>query len=276
MPFMLLCTPFSVLDSAFRLMIDLLRNSMIEVTSTACSRKKMHKGKVRKYYSVPTRKVTISSVQNSCMVTNWWFPAELVTAVHLFRHRRKDLAKDHFDIDDIDSPRNGLLLFKPIEVAYDNYQLTIIKQGADYILKIIDPGIKKTPLIDLLTDSQLENWIGSCKLESDQSNFACLSRIYAENHDRRPGGSALKRRKTADFSKKFDFRTTFAALEGKKLVFANLNRPFNRVLNLHARMAVIFAKQDGIIEENEIVFDDFWSDDVDLMSKFNTLKFFES
>lgn len=49
-------------------------------------------------------------------------------------------------------------------------------------------------------------------------------------------------------------------------------RPFNRVLNLQARMAVYFAEKDKKINAGDIEFKDFWLE-VDLSSKMSFFGF---
>ena len=71
--------------------------------------------------------------------------------------------KDHFysilGLNDINSPKNGLLLFKPIEKAYDHYHITFIYEKDEenrfnYVLKVLDPSYKNKKLVDDLDNEQ--------------------------------------------------------------------------------------------------------------------------
>ncbi|KAG3124857.1 hypothetical protein PC128_g27424 [Phytophthora cactorum] len=53
-------------------------------------------------------------------------------------------------ISDIDDVKNGLLLFKPLEHAFDYFQISFIRDDTDaFRLKLFDPDIRDTRLIDL-------------------------------------------------------------------------------------------------------------------------------
>ena len=47
-----------------------------------------------------------------CYLLDVELPRSLVIGEHLFKHKRSFLSKEILDIDDVDDPRNGLLLYK--------------------------------------------------------------------------------------------------------------------------------------------------------------------
>ncbi|CAK4078545.1 unnamed protein product, partial [Aphanomyces euteiches] len=57
-------------------------------------------------------------------------------------------------ISDIDDVRNGLLLFQPLKDAFDHCHISFIydKRDDSFYLKLFDPSIRNTPLIDFMRD----------------------------------------------------------------------------------------------------------------------------
>jgi hypothetical protein len=69
---------------------------------------------------------------------------------------------------------------------------------------------------------------------------------------------------------KFDPQTTFGHIDGKRVAFPTPNRPFNRCLNLQARLAHMIALKKGSIDAS-YQFDDFWSEGMSLAEHFREL-----
>ncbi len=87
------------------------------------------------------------------MLLNVALPSSAVFASHLFRHSLHDLSLDLLMFDDINDPKNGLLLFKPIELAFDKFQLSfILDKEENYYLKLWDSTLRSKLLIDSMTD----------------------------------------------------------------------------------------------------------------------------
>jgi hypothetical protein len=135
-------------------------------------------------------------------------------------------------------------------------------------MKIIDPTIRNEYLINYLNDSQMKFWVGKSKDSTDKSNIDFVFRVT--NYD--PTNEKKRQRKE---SPKFDYRTTFGELDGLPIHFPNLNRPFNRCLNLQAKLAVYKAEKEMLIAQNSIQIQDFWSE-VDLSEKLQTIGFFDN
>ena len=84
-----------------------------------------------------------------CMVTNKWFSADLVIASHIWmtKTRGKGLSRFGLSVADLNNARNGLLMLKDIEDAFDKKQVCILYQpfGAVatrvFLIKILDPSI---------------------------------------------------------------------------------------------------------------------------------------
>lgn len=171
-----------------------------------------------------------------CMLLDVAFPNSLVIASHLFRRSNENVSLVMMQISDIDDVRNGLLLFKPLEHAFDHFQISFIRDDTDtFCLKLFDPSIRDTPLIDL--KDRHDNKV----LSTEQTELLL--------------GKISSRKKPC----RFNVRTTFGDVEGRALTFTGLGRPYNRCLNLQARVARMIAlKKDRIDASYD--FKDFWSD----------------
>lgn len=132
-----------------------------------------------------------------CLMLNIALPSDKICAAHLFRHSNEYFAEDLLGFKDINDVRNGLLLYKPIQEAFDHGQLSFVydKESDEYHCRLWDDAIKQ--MVVLRNISQR------------------LQRKIAPN----------------------DLQLTFGDLEGEPLAFRNLNRPFRRCLTLQARIA---------------------------------------
>ena len=55
-----------------------------------------------------------------CMISGISLPSKVINAVHLFKSCWASYSEERLDFSDINDPRNGLLMFKPFEYAFDN------------------------------------------------------------------------------------------------------------------------------------------------------------
>ena len=60
------------------------------------------------------------------MLTGFLLPETTIIAAHLYKHCWYDLVKEDLGFDDIDDVKNGLLLWKPVEHAFDTSRLCFI------------------------------------------------------------------------------------------------------------------------------------------------------
>jgi hypothetical protein len=174
-----------------------------------------------------------------CMVLDIAFPKVLVTAAHLFRRSNEYLAVPLMQIEDIDDTRNGMLMFKPLKYAFDHFQISFIAEedGNSFILKLFDQSLQATLLIDLITDKNQRQVL--------------INAVSNENLDNRCT---------------YNLQTTFGEIDGKRITFYSPNRPFNRCLNLQARLAYMIALKKGSIDAS-YQFKDFWSEGMSLEDK---------
>jgi hypothetical protein len=66
-----------------------------------------------------------------CMITGKVLPADLVGAGHLFKRNFKRHALTSIGLDNIDDPKNGMLMYKPIEHAFNTSIISLVSTGAE-------------------------------------------------------------------------------------------------------------------------------------------------
>ncbi|OAJ39575.1 hypothetical protein BDEG_23408 [Batrachochytrium dendrobatidis JEL423] len=109
-------------------------------TRTKVSRSSVFKNSLLKYYYGIEEKVS----HVKCMISNAPLPSTVVIAGHLFKSCWAASCQDHLDFEDIDNPRNGLLMFKPFEFAFDNSHICFLYDSKtdQFKLKILNPLLK--------------------------------------------------------------------------------------------------------------------------------------
>lgn len=97
-----------------------------------------------------------------CMLLDTALPSELVIASHLFRRKNEFLSQKLMGFDKIDDVKNGLLLFKPLEHAYDHFQISFIyhQSSDEFRLKIFDRSLRRQRLFGKLDKNQKEILLG--------------------------------------------------------------------------------------------------------------------
>jgi hypothetical protein len=176
-----------------------------------------------KYFQTPTPELI-------CCLLNVPLPAPLVHAAHLFKQEWKhpDLMQlVGIDPEDIHNPKNLLLFSEPVEWAFDRGKLIFVKDGDDFVCRILDNSILRCPL----WDRRLFN-----------ANYAGTSWN---------GVSPEKLPAMADI--------TYRDLDHRKLTFQNPNRPWKRALCFQARL----SRNESVKCANyeHIEFADYWSED---------------
>ena len=121
------------------------------------------------YYDI---KMPVRSVK--CMVSGQELPSATVIAGHIFKHSWKDSCFEILGFNDIDDPRNGFLLFKPFEHAFDNSQICFQYStlSGDFEMKILDGEIREMTLRKYILKNHIkcnnildpkELWLSSIK-----------------------------------------------------------------------------------------------------------------
>jgi hypothetical protein len=189
-----------------------------------------------------------------CMLLDCYLPSAIVTAAHIFRRSNEHIAQDLLGIENVDDVKNGLLLFKPLEKAFDKFQIGFVYNDSDdtFRMKIFnnDPLFRNSLLIDFIPPSVVLN-----DMKLDLTSLATGWRC-SEIPVLAPGTN-------------YNLLTKFSDLEGACLSFKNLNRPFKRCLSLQARIAHTEAIRNGTMEPAGYVFNDYWSEGLKVDEKIN-------
>ena len=217
----------------------LLRHTLTGAPTTLTARKEVFKYNLKQAYLCHGKEE--NSGKTRCMLLDCYLPSAIVTAAHLFRRSNEHVAAELLGISDIDDVKNGLLLFKPLEKAFDRFQIGFVYDSSDdtYRLKIFnnDPIFRNSLLIDLITPEDVQKLnISSLPTNWKSSRLP----VYTQGSN-------------------YNLLTKFSDLEGKSLIFKNLNRPFKRCLNLQARIALTEALKNNSIDPN-YDFKDYWSE----------------
>jgi hypothetical protein len=186
------------------------------------------------------------------MLLDTGLPKSIVIASHLFRRANEHIAKELMNIDDIDDKKNGLLLFKPIESAFDDFDLSFIYDNSQdtFITKLFNPKYKNKLLIDNMDLNHVAELVKDMRFPDNWKNST--TPIYAPETT-------------------FNLLTTFGDLDGQPLVFKTITRPFKRCLNLQARLARNQAIAKNWLIKEEYDFDDFWSEGMSVTEKINKM-----
>lgn len=218
----------------------MLYHTLYSAPTTHPERKKSLKRSLKKFYDCKLGNGIVR-----CML-DMGLPSSVVIASHLFRRANQHIAPDLLGIEDIDCDKNGLLLFKPIEKAYDDFHLGFIKNGeGELVCKVFNRNILTVLLYDNLTEDQKNDMIKSHLLPSDWRTG--IEPIYATGTT-------------------FNLRTTYGDLDGRPLAFKNLNRPYHRCLSFQARLALCKAREKNWIEDT-FDFEDFLSEGMSVKDK---------
>jgi hypothetical protein len=207
-------------------------------STSAAKRKKFKPLLVRDYLKIEQQDFH-SGAQISCQILDILLPSFLVIGAHIFKHEWAKDAPILLGIKNIDSTRNGLLLFHPIEKAFDCSQLCFVKNEGEgaFQLKILDPSLRDQ---ELLT---------SCLKFISEKDCQNLNLSLSEMHD--IVSEALFRNGR---------QLTFGDLEGNELICKGKTTPYKRCLNFHASRARDYAIQKKWISP-DIIFKYSWSED---------------
>lgn len=135
------------------ILLEILRRTLMEIPGTLTARNRLFKMNLIFGYDCAD-----GSNSTYCMLLGISLPNSVVIAAHLFRRSLDYLARSLMDFDDIDNARNGLLLFAPIEKAYDNFDISFIwsSESSSFKIKVFNSAMLQRLLIDDLTFEQLD------------------------------------------------------------------------------------------------------------------------
>jgi hypothetical protein len=106
------------------------------------------------------------------MLLDTGLPKSFVIASHLFRRANEFIAKELMNIENIDDEKNGLLLFRPIESAFDAFDLRFIydKSQDTFITKLFNPEYKNKLLIDNMDQNLFAKLVNDMRLPDNWRN----------------------------------------------------------------------------------------------------------
>jgi hypothetical protein len=146
------------------------------------------------------------------MATGMRLPEKTVVASHIFQHKWRNELSRFTTLRDVNDVRNGLLLYKPVEWAFDRAKLCVeVKQPyGEMTFRLFDSALRNVKLADMARQLRDRNGSG--------------------NHP---------------FDEEKELHTTFGDLDGAPLQFPDwaTMRPSKRLLGLHA-IAAQWTAQD--------------------------------
>ncbi|EGF82820.1 hypothetical protein BATDEDRAFT_36642 [Batrachochytrium dendrobatidis JAM81] len=178
------------------------------------------------------------------MISNAPLPSTVVIAGHLFKSCWAASCQDHLDFEDIDNPRNGLLMFKPFEFAFDNSHICFLYDSKtdQFKLKILNPLLKPMTIKEYIKSEKEIN--ENSLLKSRDAWISELNQQQAIDMD-----AAI----TAVDNLMVILDMGFADFEGCPVLSgANGNKCYGRCLSFQASMSQIFALNKGWIKKEEV------------------------
>jgi HNH endonuclease len=136
------------------------------------------------------------------MATGTSLPHGSVVASHIFQHKWEKELSQFTSLTDIDDPCNGLLLYKPVEWAFDRAKICVeVKSGDKMTFRLLDEDLRDTLLADKACSLRDERGCGNKRLKEEEN-----------------------------------LRMTFGDLDEQPLKFpeGTVMRPSKRLLGLHA------------------------------------------
>lgn len=144
-----------------------------------------------------------------------------VICAHIFQYRWQGKLSTLSSFQNINHVRNGLLLYKPVEDAFDRARLCIEVNGQSMRFRLLDETLRTTKLYDR----------------------AIVLRKAAKI-------------KVPPTQVEMELTTTFGDLDGREVCFPEgcSNRPSKRLLALHARAALLYAKARYPVPETSVLY----------------------
>ena len=163
-----------------------------------------------------------------CMLLNRLFPYAYVIGAHLLKREWGDMSKELADVDDVEDPRNGLLLYKPLEWAFDTSRLAFTWDEATsrFVAHLLDGHLANVKLVEKAKELLKDRYRRS--EDADELGEMCFSDV-----------------------------------DGLPLVLPVGFLPFRRCLCLHANLAREEALRNAWLSPGSFEFQDFWSSDGD-------------
>jgi hypothetical protein len=178
------------------------------------------------------------------MLTEIELPSQTVIGAHLFKSMWANDCKERLGFDDINSPRNGMLWFKPLEYAFDNshicYHFEV--QTETFHMKILDPRLRGMTFREYIN---AENEMDSNLLLRTRDKWLMeLSKKPNKAQDIEKNMAAVD-----NLLSLLDVRID--SFEGKTFMVAE-EKCYSRCLSFQASMARLLAIENGWITKEEM------------------------
>jgi len=186
----------------------------------------------------------------TCMISGLKFPAGTVIAAHLLPRRHHLVCDTLLSFNDINDSRNGLLIFRPFEWAFDTGKLSIIVKQGKYLIKIVDADLRSKHIREQYCELLNDEIADLQKTGKDASKFESTRAFMLK-----PPKRLLKWCQEA----------TFGDFDGKELSYQfTTSKPFHRCLYFQWMMSIGGAKNITQAEKEALINDvgEFCSENV--------------
>lgn len=89
-----------------------------------------------------------------CLLLCKDLPRRFIIGSHIFKRALAHLSSELLGFENIDDVRNGLLLFLPIETAFDQFRLCFVRKDSGFFCHILDKDLKERRLSHLMPPSR--------------------------------------------------------------------------------------------------------------------------
>lgn len=182
-----------------------------------------------------------------CMVLGLELSKSNVTGAHIFKYEWREFSSEIMGFDDIDDVRNGLLLYKPLEWAFDTSRMVILWDvvAQSFVTHILDKDI-----LDVYLYKKAQELLDPKRPASSQS---------------RPARSAYV---PAAFE---TAAAQFRDIDKQAINLPSGHIPFRRCLMFHANLAILEAERRRWVTPGSFTIQDSWSDDSSRQKVFDWL-----
>jgi hypothetical protein len=193
-----------------------------------------------------------------CMFSEIVLPSQIVIGSHLFKHAWAKKCKDVLGIGDINDPRNGLLLFKPFEFAFDNSHICFQyeEKSGFFAMKILDTRLRSLTIKQYI-------------LQKERLDKKLLLKNREDWETSYKRNSTFKVKMEAVDNLIQILNQSFSSFEGRQLnPRENGTSCYSRCLSFQAKMAKKLAIREGWITKEDLNGASNFSDMEDSKKKF--------
>ena len=242
----------------FNEMVTIIRDLKSTIEKQSISLAPIIEDFVKRYYYINDRATTIrrskdfknkliefyfrrhpSRFNIKCMLSGYELPSKTVIGAHLFKSCWASDCKARLGFENINDPRNGLLLFKPFEFAFDNSHICFQfnREFETFHLKILKPELK---------DMSIKSYIQSEK-EMDETILLRTREEWIAEIKKSPELELENELISVDNLINI-LEMPFSYFEGKTLLQTH-GKCFGRCLSFQASMARLLAIENNWLND---------------------------